>query len=587
MEKKFGRERVARLGSVSQFKSKSALNQVSLALRIPQWQIDKVSEATIKRSMGDSRADSTIEDTLRTTDAGKEVLREFPEAIVAARMENHPSNPGQHAAGMVLTNEPIAEYVAVNMTTGSAMCDKYDAETLNLLKIDALGLTQLSIFERVLELLGEEIKSGWLEKIPLDDPAAFAILNDGKFSGIFQFVGSASKGVTKQIRVEKFDDLVAITALARPGPLASGGTDTWIKRRNGKEVVKYPHPIFEPYLKDTLGIPIYQEQVLNIGREIGDLSWEAVTKLRQAMSRSLGKEFFDQFGDPWKAAAIKKGVPAEVLDEVWDDLTNYGAWAFNKAHSVAYAMIGYWCCWLKAHHPIEFAAATLDSEGSIDRQLNLLRELKSEGIDYIPLDSQRSTEKWEPAEIDGKKVLMGPLINVTGIGPAAVLEILDSRKNGTVLKKSIEKKLSGAKTPIDSLVPIDDAFRRKYPTLEDANIVTTPTKIKEVQPGISGDIVIIAVPTKIMPTDENAPVKVAKRNGRVLKGQTMSLNMFVKDDTDEMFVKIPREQYERLGIPVAERGEVDVGLYAIKGYCPGHFRMLWVKNIRYLGRIDE
>jgi DNA polymerase-3 subunit alpha len=266
-------------------------------------------------------------------------------------MENHPSSAGQHAAGVVVTQEPIAEFVAVNFKTGGAMCDKKDAEDLNLLKIDALGLTQLSVFERTLELIGIPSRNGFLETIPLDDAAAFEVLNRGHFAGIFQFTGSTVKSLTKEITIDHIEDMIAITALARPGPIGSGGAEQWVRRRNGVDKVTYPHELFRPHVEMTLGIVLYQEQVMQIGRDIGDLSWEDVNALRRAMSKSLGKEFFDKYGDRWKASAIAKGIPASILDGVWDDLCNYGAMAFNRSHSVAYGLVSYWCCWLKAHHP--------------------------------------------------------------------------------------------------------------------------------------------------------------------------------------------------------------------------------------------
>src|SRR5687768_610907 len=166
------------------------------------------------------------------------------------------------------------------------MCDKKDAEELNLLKVDALGLTQLSIFEKALELA--KLPRDHLFSIPLDDPAAFDILNKKKYSGIFQFNGLALQYITDSITVECLDDMVAITALARPGPIQTGATNDWIKVRSGEKEVSYVHPLLEPYLEKNRGFVIYQEDVMKIGREVGGLSWEDVTALRKAMSKSLG-----------------------------------------------------------------------------------------------------------------------------------------------------------------------------------------------------------------------------------------------------------------------------------------------------------
>jgi DNA polymerase III alpha subunit len=587
IEQKYGRERIARLGSVGQFKPRSALKQVGVALRIPSWQTEKVADGAVQRSFGDNRASFTIEDTLTGTPAGIAMIKEFPESIVVTKMEGHPSNAGQHAAGVVITQEPISEYVAVDSSTGAAMCDKKDAEDLGLLKIDALGLTQLSIFERTLELIGKPSISGYLETIPLDDPMAFEVLNRGDFSGIFQFQAATVQRITKMITVDHIEDLIAITALARPGPLGSGGTDEWIKRRNGAKV-EYPDPILEPYLRDTLGIVIYQETVLKIGREIGGLSWADVTALRKAMSKSLGREFFDQYGEPWKKAAAEKGIPGPVLEKFWEDMCQFGAWAFNRAHSVAYGIVSYWCCWLKANHPLEFAAATLDMEADPNKQIQLLRELVKEGIEYVSVDSDHSIDKWVPVTIGNSRKLVGPLTNVEGIGPATVMEILDCRKNGKPLRGVVAKRLSGAKTPIDSLFPIADAVNRKYPDLDrDANIVTKPTPVAEVQAGLIGTVLVIVRIDSMNPSDENTLTKVQKRGGRTVSGPHMSLNVFASDDTGEMLCRVDRHDFERIGKPVWEEGGAGKALWAFKGTVPRSFRMLSVKQIKYLGRIDE
>lgn len=736
VESKYGPERVARLGTVGMFQPRSALNQAGIALKIPKWQIDKVSDSIIQRSSGDSRAMQQLEDTLKDTESGRKLLSDHPNILIAAGMEGHPNVSSQHAAGIVITQEPVRNYVAIDARTRSAMCDKKDAEDLNLLKIDALGLTQLSIFERTLQLIGKPDVSGYLETLPLDDPAAFDVLNKGNFSGIFQFMGGALKGLTRQVTVTKFDDIVNITALARPGPMVSGQAGVWTKRRTGKEPVNYPHPAIEPYLRDTLGTIIYQEQILQIGREVGDLSWGQVTQLRKAMSKSLGKEYFDQFGNPFKAAAHKKGIPMDILDKLWDDLTSFGAWClsgdtvlvnpqpnqhskktftlrelyesggyapgartqlrrqklfclqdgsikpatnilvtqsgeqetwavtasngcriratinheflcsdgqyrrlkdlkvgdnvlmmgdsaaptpativsidepkiemtydvsmpppnhnfvadgfivhncFNKSHAVAYGTVSYWCCWLKAHHPVEFAAATLDAEKDPSRQIALLRELKDEGISYVPIDPDHSTDRWMPKD----NVLVGPLMNVKGIGPKTVQKILTSRKTGEVLPPSVTKRLAQAKTEIDTLFPVRDRVAQLHPDLAAINIVTKPTMIIHAQPGLTGDIIIIGVAKKIAPRDENEAVNVAKRGGRVLSGPTQSLNLFLLDDTDEVFCKIDRFHFERMGRAVVERGRVGKAIYAIKGEIPRDFRMIKVRAIRYLGDMTD
>lgn len=586
VEQKYGSERVARLGTVGLFKPRSALKQAASGLRIPSWKVDRVLEGLIERSSADSRALQALEDTLNDTDAGRMMLKDHPEVLIAAKMEGHPNNASQHAAGIVITQKPVAEYVAVDARTKSAMCDKKDAEALNLLKIDALGLTQLSIFERTLQLLGLPDKSGWLEKLPIDDAAAFEVLNKGKWAGIFQFAGSALQSLTKQVVIDNIEDIVSITALARPGPMATGGANSWTKRRMGLEEITSIHPLLAELTKDTYGIVIYQETVMNIVRHMGGLSWEDTSAIRKAMSGTMGDEFFNKFSIKFIDGAEKNGVPREIAREIWDQINTFGSWAFNRSHAVAYGMVSYWCCWLKAHHPLEFAAATLDAETDPLRQIKLLRELKAEGIDYVPVDGELSSDRWAPAEKEGKKILVGPLTSIKGIGPAGVLEIISSRKLGQPLRATLAKRLASAKTDIDSLYPVADAVRRLHPDLTRIKIFSEPTPVIDIQAGVRGEVMAFVVARRIAPRDENDAQNVAKR-GRKLDGPTQALNMFMADDTDEIFCKIGRYDFERIGREVVERGKVGKALYAVKGTVPNNFRMISVKQIRYLGDLDQ
>jgi len=585
---KYGKERCARLGTVAMYKSKSALGECGAALHVPKWKCDAVSESMIERSSGDSRALNTLEDTLKTMPAGIELLDEFPEMMVAAQMEGHPRHYSQHAAGICIAQNPITDIIPVDHRTGATMCDKKDAEDLNLLKIDALGLTQLSVFEDCLEMA--ELTREDLEAIPLDDELAFKVLNQGHFAGIFQFNGMVLQSITKQFKVACFDDIVCVTALGRPGPLASGGAHEWIRRKNGNNPVSFPHEIFKPYLEDTLGIVLYQEQVMEIGRSIGGLDWGQVTALRKAMSKSLGKEYFDQFGDPWKKGALAKGVEPKAADKIWDDLCAYGSWSFNKSHSVAYSMISYQCCWLKAHYPFEFAAATLSHESDPSSQIQMLREMHAEGYKYVPIDPERSGRKWTIGEHDGEAVLVGPLSNVKGIGPKLVAAIVGARERGERPPERARKLMESTITPIDSLWPIRDGFKRLMPDPGARNIHTSPMAIEDVQ--IEADdyeALVFCTLSKINPRDENETVLVARRGYEVKDGLTTSLNLQLTDDTDTIFGKIDRWKFPKMGKDIIDRGRTNKALYAVKGKVRGGggFRMIMIKGIRYIGDIDE
>ena len=583
---KYGKDHVSKLGTVSMYKARSALREVCGALNIPFWKMNDTLDSMIVRSSGDARALHALKDTLHQMPAGQKLLKEHPEIKIVQGVEGNPRHPGQHASAIIVNVNPLNDIAPLGREK-QLMMDKKDAESLDLLKIDILGLTQLSTLEQTLELSGLPLDT--FDKLPLDEESAYKIMRGGNLSGIFQVQGIAVQNVARSFKIEQFNDLVALSALARPGPLASGNADAWVRRRNGLDEVSYPHPIFEPYLKDTLGIVIYQEQVMEIGRHVGDLSWEQVTELRKAMSKSLGVEFFDQYGDPWKEGARKKGVSDDVLDKMWDDLCSYGSWSFNKSHAVSYGLITYWCAWAKANYPLSFAAATLNHAKDIEKQQELLRELVEEGFEYTSVDAEKSTDVWSIA--DGR--LLGPLQNIKGIGPKYVQTILGARARGESLPPGILSRLEKGTTPLDDLYPVTSKIKSMYPDgLKERNIITDPIPLSNVgdpkwKPP-EGEAVVIGAVVSINRRDMNEAVNIAKRGFEIEDGKTQYLNMWVQDDTGKCFVKITRWNFQRLGKPIIDRGRAGKALYAFKGsfWAPGTFRMLMVNQVRYLGDLE-
>jgi DNA polymerase III alpha subunit len=584
---KYGVAHVARLGSVMSYKPKSILNTAGAALGIPKWLCDKVADTLIERSSADSRALQTFEETFYDTEIGRKLLNEYPEISAVFEVEDHATNAGQHAAGIAITSGEVLDYVAIDGRTGAIMADKYDAEILNILKIDCLGLSQLSIFERALELIGENPKNGFLEMLPLDDQTAYDVLNKKQFSGIFQANGKSLQILFQSIHTDRFDDLVAITSLSRPGPVASGGAVRWTRKRMGTEPTVYKHPLLASHLESTYGEVVYQEQIMSICRDVGKMPFSEIEKVRRAMSKSLGVEAIKEWGQSFKRGALENGISEELIDVIWGELTQFGAWAFNKSHALSYSLITYWCCWLKAHHPVEFAAATLDNEAEPMKQLHLLRELDIEGIKYKPLDVEHSIDKWTIKVEDGKKILVGPLTNIKGVGPVTVRKIMESRNGGAPLTPAILEKLAIASTKIDSLTPIKDAIDKLHPDLTEIKIFSSPTPICDLYAGLDGEYMIFGLVKRIQPRDENDLHSIAKRDGRKLEGPSWSLNLFMHDDTDEILCKIDRFDYETSGKRIEEIGGQGDALYAIKGRIPRGFRMILISGIRYLGRMSD
>ena len=319
----YGKDNVAKIGSVNRLKPRSVVAHVGKKLGIPQGATFPVLNVLIEYSSGDSRFGKGLEDTLETTQPGQDFKRRYPEGELMAEIEEHASHTGVHAAGIIVANVPVTEYCTVR--DGIAQIDKKDAEYLNLLKIDALGLRTLGVIEDA-----GCVEADDLYRMSFDDPEVLKIFDEHKFSGVFQFEGAAQRRVSIQVPVDDFKKIDHVTALARPGPLGGGAADHYIFRNAGREEITYRHPSMEEYLGETMGVVLYQEQVMRIVRELGDFSWEETSVIRKAMSGRKGKEFFDQRGEAFVAGAAKKGIDAETAQAIWEEICNFGAWGMNK-----------------------------------------------------------------------------------------------------------------------------------------------------------------------------------------------------------------------------------------------------------------
>jgi DNA polymerase-3 subunit alpha len=564
------------------YQARSTLKELAIALDIPVWATEAIADQAEKTSLKEAMEGSKF---LAGYAPSKHVgwPQDFKREATgyAIQMEDHPKHAGQHAAGVVITSGPVADVVAVDRRTGATMCDKYDAEVLGLLKIDALGLTQLSVFEDALWLVGNGSSYvEWPMRGPFNDPKAFHILNTRRFAGVFQFNGPALQNLCTKVTVKSLDDMVALTALARPGPLDSGEAHRWIQTRTGYVPQTYPHPLFEPILKPTLGVVIYQEQVMQICRAVG-MSWEEVSAVRRLISKSAGPEELERYHESFYRNGIAHDINESVSNDVWRILRASGSYSFNKSHAVAYSIISYWCCWMKAHYPLEFAAATLTHAGE-EMQLKLLRELAKEGTRYVPADSQLSTDKWTVAERNGARTLIGPLSNIIGIGPQHQKTILSARvRKVERIPDHIGKILYRMKTKVDDLWPIKSAIERLKTDKLKQDLVSKCVDIGDIQStGAPYVVRVEGLVDSIKKINENAPDRVIKRNGRTLPGTPHAINLWIGDDTDKIFAKVDYQAFADFGEELLAHGK---GYYSLRGLVPADFRMIKVEKFRFIG----
>lgn len=578
LKKKYGAKNVAQIGNINRLKPKSAITRFAKALNIPLDAIDELKDAIIERSGGDSRAAQCMEDTFDGTEIGKKFMETYPNMKVVARIEQHASHTGVHAAGILVCNEPITDFTGVNSrdkSTHIAMIDKKDAEALNLLKIDALGLRTLSIFADICDAIKKPYS--WLYNIPLDDQETYKIFNDQRLTGVFQFEGSASRSLTKQMPIENMEDISALVAIARPGPLHSGGATKYIEFRRGDKPIEYisEHPIVVAATEKTYGVVIYQEQVLHLGREYGGLSWEDTSELRKALSKSLGEEFFNKYKKRFLKGALKKGEDEETALKVWNNINTFGSWGMNKAHTISYSLISYLCAYLKAHYPMEFAVACLNHAKDNQTALKLLRDFyENEGIEYIAVDVSKSTEKWSVQE----DKLYGGLTTLNGIGPANAKKIIKLRKEGKPFPAGIQKRINENDTPFEFLYPAHEKYGDYYLHPKKYNIKNGVTEIKDIK--TNGNYCTFGCLIRKNVRDANEIGNVAKRGGKFLTGPTAWINITIEDDSEEIICTIGRYDYEKFGREIAETGKENKDWYLVYGEMKNNWRKLYVKNIK-------
>lgn len=571
---KYGRECVARIGNVNTLKPRSVMAEVCKRFGIPDKERFDLLNVLIEYSSGDSRYGKGLEDTLNNTDTGKKFMARHPKAVVMSEVENHAWHTGVHAAGVIVCNVRVDEFCTVG-ADGVAHIDKPDSEYLNLLKIDALGLRTLGVIEDSGVVTARELYA-----LKLDDPKVLDIFNQRKYTGIFQFEGQSQRTISAQVHVDDFRTVDHLTALARPGPLGGGATGKYIARKAGQEPVTYTHPALEELLHDTYGVVLYQEQVMRIVRDIGKFSWDETTVIRKAMSGRKGKEFFDRQGEKFIAGAAQDGIDPRTAQEIWNEICNFGAWGMNKSHTCAYAVISYWCAWMKAYHPLEYAAACLRSAKDDDQTVEILREMAHEGVNYTPFDPELSDVNWSVRE--GR--LLGGYMNLVGFGPAKAVAAVEARRLGRVDAK-LRDRIAAAHVKFADLYPITRTYAAWYadPEAHGCRVGSEIYTADKLPDGV--DILFIGKLAKKELRDENETVRVARREGRRLQGQTLFADFFLKDDTGiPIICRVDRFKYEPLGRVAMERLVAEQDVVLVRGKKIPNFGMIKVERMKVLNR---
>jgi DNA polymerase III alpha subunit len=574
LAEKYGASHVARLGNIITLKPRSVMGEVCKRLAIPDKARFDLLEALVEYSSGDSRYGKGLEDTMNNTPQGRRFLEEHPEGIIATKLENHAWHTGVHAAGVIVCNTPVSDFCTIG-ADGVAQIDKPDSEALNLLKIDALGLRTLGVIEDSGVVSSEELYA-----LKLNDPEVLSIFNQRKFCGLFQFEGAAQRAVSTQVDIASFKEVDHVTALARPGPLGGGASAHYVERKAGREEVTYRHPSMEAYLDTTMGVVLYQEQVMRICFEVGKFSWEAVAEIRKAMSGSKGKEYFDRRGAEFVHGAATLGVQESEAREIWAEICTFGAWGMNKSHTVSYAIISYWCAWMKRYHGLAYAAACLRNAKDDQQTLEVLREMVAEGVEYIPFDIDRSEVNWSVK--DGK--LIGGFMGLNGFGPAKASTAVE-RRNAGKLSDAEREKIAAATVKFGDLFPLRTKYAAMYADPEafgcrPGSQILTWDEFPE-----GGEVLWIATVVEKKPRDINETLSIAKRKGRRLSGPSEYLDLRLADDSGtRILARIDRYDFEPLGRVALENlrpGEDEV---LVRGTRIPNFSMVKIDKMKCLNR---
>jgi DNA polymerase III alpha subunit len=581
--RKYKAENVCSIANINRLKARSAIGNTAMALSVPYADAEAVKEAIVDRSGGDARAAVAARDTLESTHVGKAFLEKYPAMEAAFDLEMHATHAGKHAGGVVVCNDEITKYCGVNVKDGCVMMDKKDAAIKNLLKIDVLGLRTLTILEDSAKLAGFEPQMFY--EMPLDIADVFDVFNEMRLSGIFQFEGQAMMMLCKEMGVHSFEDIVAITALARPGPLHSGGANTFVKRKIGEVPIEYAsnNPIFIKEVEDTYGVIIYQEQLMAICKNLGLMTWEEVSAIRVASSKTMGKEHFDKYRERFLIGTRKNGLTDQEAVEIWENMLTFGSWGMNRSHTVAYGLISYWCAFMKKRYPLEFAAATMNHIKSEDAALKMLRDMyENDGIEYIDVDPDESDIYWTIK--DGK--LLGGLTNIIGIAEKQAKDIISARKTGKALTNAQYTKLISASTPYEILYPTQHWWGDYFTNPGRYGLNNSPVTIKSIND--EGEYVFIGRVIQKDVRDLNEYNELVKRGGKVLTENDKYLRVVVEDDTGQILAKISRFDYEEMNGPLwVDRIVVGETWLIIRGRVrSGGWRIVEIKALADLKEIE-
>ncbi|MCJ7680646.1 MAG: DNA polymerase III subunit alpha [Candidatus Aminicenantes bacterium] len=426
---KYGRENVCQIITFGTMAARASVRDIGRALEVPLSQVD-----TIAKLIPPLGPDAHIAAALKKIPQLRK-MQEQDDKIsellsIALKLEGQVRHPSIHAAGIVITPKPLVEFLPLYQSVKGEITTQFpmgDIEAIGLLKMDILGLRNLTVIQDCLEMVKRDLDIVLdVQSIPLDDELSFVLFQNGNTDGVFQFESSGMKDLLRRFKPETFRDLIALNALYRPGPLQSGMTEEFIQCKHDPQRIRYEFPEMEPILKETKGMIVYQEQVMRIATDLADFSMAEADILRKAMGKKNESVMKDQQKN-FVNGAKAKGMEASDANKIFEQINYFAGYGFNKSHSAAYAYLAFHTAYLKAHYPPYFLAALLTSEaerGATTQVVKYIHECKEMGITVFPPDINKSELHFK-VEDDG--IRFG-LAAVKNMGEGAILSLIEARR---------------------------------------------------------------------------------------------------------------------------------------------------------------
>ncbi|MFH1353709.1 MAG: DNA polymerase III subunit alpha [bacterium] len=432
VREKYGNQHVAQIITFGTMAARAAVRDAGRALGFPYVFCDRVAKSVPPFL--------TFEQALDQSGELREMYDEDPQAKrlidTARKLEGVCRHASTHAAGVVITEEPLIKHVPLQLAStskdqGDVVVTQYamnDVEALGLLKMDFLGLKNLTIIQDTIDRIrARHDKKIDINNLPLDDEATYQLLKEGKTTGVFQLESAGMKRWLKELKPTEFEDIISMVALYRPGPMDS--IPDFVAAKHGRRDITYLHPILKPILEKTYGVIVTQDQVLQIAREFAGFTYGEADILRKAVGKKIKKLLAEQREKFVHGAASNKKIDKKTAVRVWDFIEPFARYGFNRAHAACYAMIAYQTAYLKAKHPAEFMAALLTSdEGNVDRQAIEVAEALSLNLKVLPPDVNESDHNFTVVTVDGEEVIRFGLGAIKNVGEGVVTALVEERE---------------------------------------------------------------------------------------------------------------------------------------------------------------